>query len=135
MSLENELKKLNISVTDLISAVQALVVTSNQITTSPPPVAEVVPTTVGAVEDLVAAESTPPALDPPAGGAITKADLGLKLSGLAGKHGAPAQDAIKKIILETAGTQALSQVKQEHLPIILAKVIKYEEYMESGDRG
>jgi hypothetical protein len=66
---------------------------------------------------------------------ITREALGQKLAGLAGKFGTSAQDGIKQIILETAGTQALSQVDVAHLPIINQKAEKFSEYLEAQARG
>lgn len=120
--LETEIKKLNQSIVDLTNAVQALAATSGALTPGDISVAEIPPTPAPEPE-------TAPTTN------LTHAEVGAELGRLANTYGAPAQDAIKKIILETAGTQALSQVSPEHLPIIMQKVNKYAEYMEANSRG
>jgi hypothetical protein len=136
MSIENEIKKLNETITGLTNAVQAMAAIAGQIEPSP------LPTTVGEVEDLVAHEEAEKIAETVAvavSGAdltpITREALGQKLAGLAGKFGTAAQDGIKQIILETAGTQALSQVDVAHLPIINQKAEKFSEYLEAQARG
>ena len=130
MSIENEIKKLNETLSGLIDSIVALNHTAQQLDSKPmlTPSETAPPETVGALEDA------PPVVEE-APTNLTHADVGATLSVLANKYGAPAQDAIKQIILETAGTQALSQVSEEHLPIIMAKVAKYEDYMEANARG
>ena len=58
-------------------------------------------------------------------GEITRPELGAYLAETANKFGTPAQDAIKAIILETGGTQALSQVDDAVLGIIKEKVVAW----------
>lgn len=121
--LEKEIAQLNESVSALNQNISLLIgVLSGQIEVvgikedaAPEPEAEV-------------AQPTPPAT-------ISLQELGPKLAEVANKYGAVAQDAIKTIILETGGTQALSQVDPKCLPIIAGKVDAWVAAMEADEAG
>ena len=123
--LETEMKKLTESITALKASVDALHATYAKCAGAIGLPTEEVVTTLEQVEQQVAdkkAEDVTDAKPEEPLGDVTLPDLGAYLSKVANQFGAPAQDAIKGIILETGGTQALSQVDAKALPIIKQKV-------------
>ena len=136
MSIENEIKKLNATLGDLITAIVALNVTADQLETSPTPAIEnlekvtVTVPSYGEESVVVEKEAAIAALPP-----ITRKDLGDYLRNIALKYGTEAQDAIGKIVLEISGTQALSQVDDRLLPDIKVAVTKWVMVLEGDEAG
>ena len=94
MSIENEIKKLNETLSGLIDSIVALNHTAQQLDskpmltpseTAPPP-----PVTVGEIEDLVTEQGPGEIKEAPTN--LTHASVGTVLSVLANKYGAPAQE-------------------------------------------
>ena len=84
-----------------------------------------VPTMADWADELADAEKVevPAAATPPT---VRRKDLGEYLRNLALKYGEPAQQKMGEVTLEKAGTQALSQVPEETLPLIMDAMRQWE---------
>jgi len=101
MSLEKRIEDLTVAIKELTVAVKTL---DDRPAQEPRP------------QDSIIETTHPP---------ITRDDLKEFLKGVAMTHAPDGQKIIGEIILKVAGTQALSQVEEAHLPIIREKVASW----------